>query len=182
MSHCILGKSYVAGKNRYFMKHIYWSGWGRRGKVPFHSFLFFIEYFKLQIKWKFETLFEIALLLAFLLYLPKTFTLPFYILSYLSQNVPSHTQPLFSADGLASCFIQKPIAILLVSQERNKVKAIIGRRHRPSDGLYASTVNGYIIITILLNFKQFFFFFLNRLLPTSLYFFICVCFMPFLIP
>lgn len=151
-----------------------------RRKVPFHSFLFFIEYSKLQKKWKFETLFEIASLLAFLLYLPKTFTLPLYILSYLSQNDPSHTHPLFSADGLGSHFIQKPIAILLVSQERNKVKVIIGCQHRPFDGLYASTVNGYVIITILLNFS--FFFFFNRLLPTSLFFFICVCFMSFLIP
>lgn len=128
-----------------------------RRKVPFHSFLFFIEYSKLQKKWKFETLFEIASLLAFLLYLPKTFTLPLYILSYLPQNAPSHTHPLFSADGLGSHFIQKPIAILLVSQERDKVKVIIGCQHRPFDGLYASTVNGYVIITILLNFSFFFF-------------------------
>lgn len=156
------------------MKHIsYWAGWGRRGKVPFHSFSFFIEYFKLQKKWKFETLFEIASLLAFLLYLPKTFTLPFCILSYLSQNIPNHTQPLFSADGLASCFVQKPIAILLVSQERKKVKAIIGHHHRPSDGLYASTVNGYIIITILFNFKQFFFLIgYSQLLYTSSFVFV----------
>ena len=145
--------------------------------IPFFFILYWV--FQTSEKVKIWNLVWDSITTSFLLYFPKTFTLPYYILSYFSQNVPSYTLPLFSADGLASCFIKKPIAILLVSQERKKVKVIIGCQHRPSDGLYASTVSGCIIITILLNFS---FFFFNRLLPTSLFFFTCVCFMPFLIP
>lgn len=133
--------------------------------IPFFFILYWV--FQTSEKVKIWNLVWDSITTSFLLYFPKTFTLPYCILSYFSQNVPSYTLPLFSADGLASCFIKKPIAILLVSQERKKVKVIIGCQHRPSDGLYASTVSGCIIITILLNFSFFFLIGYSQLLYSS---------------
>ena len=144
--------------------------------IPFFFILYWV--FQTSEKVKIWNLVWDSITTSFLLYFPKTFTLPFYILSYFSQNVLSYTRPLFSADGLASCFIKKTIAILLVSQERKKVKVIIGCQHRPSDGLYASTVSGYIIITILLNFSFLVSFFLigysQLLYSSSLVFVSCL--------